>query len=64
MLRSWFYYLLFQGEVASNIPSPLRGRARVGVKGWQAAEVAFESANPHPNLPPVRGKEFKRKDLI
>ena len=28
----------------------------VGVKGLQVALVLFQSAHPHPNLPPVRGK--------
>ena len=28
----------------------------VGVKVLQGALVVFQSANPHPNLPPVRGK--------
>ena len=28
----------------------------MGVKGLQVALVVFQSAHPHPNLPPVRGK--------
>ena len=30
----------------------------VGVKGLQVALVVFQIAHPHPNLPPVRGKEL------
>ena len=57
--RGWLNSLdcavLHQGY-AAFIPSPRRGRARVGVKVWQAAIVAYQHAHPHPNLPPVRGK--------
>ena len=31
----------------------------MGVKAWQATVVAFQSAHPHPNLPPVRGKGYE-----
>ena len=39
------------------IPSPRRGRARVGVKAWQTAIAAYQAVHPHLNLPPTRGKE-------
>ena len=45
--------------MANFIPSPRRGRVREGVKMWQAAIAAYQRANPHPNLPPVRGKELE-----
>ena len=52
-------------------PPLVRGRVRVGVKMWHVDEdvtrvgekvasnvVEFQSAHPHPSLPPVRGKEL------
>ena len=39
-------------------PHPLRGRAREGVgMGEEAELLQVDNSNPHPNLPPVWGKE-------
>ena len=43
------------------IPSPRRGRARVGVKYLNLRQES--GVNPHPNLPPARGKELNAEAL-